>query len=236
MDQKTMKENAGKAAVDALVRSGMKLGLGTGSTAITAVRYIGSLMEQGALKDIKAIATSFQTGLECEKWHIPVYSLNSPEVNGALDLTIDGADQIDYAHFCVKGGGGALFLEKLAAYASKSYAIALDETKVVDMLGVTFPVAVEIAPEARTFVCAELAKLGAECVLREAVRKAGPVVTDNGNFLVDITFKNAPGRIYPALLEEQINHIPGVIENGFFTKKGPHVFVARADGAVDVWD
>ncbi|MDR0375750.1 MAG: ribose-5-phosphate isomerase RpiA [Treponema sp.] len=236
MDQKTLKENAGKAAVDALVRSGMKLGLGTGSTAITAVRHIGSLMKQGALKDIKVIATSFQTELECEKWRIPLYSLNSFEINGSLDLAIDGADQIDRDHFCVKGGGGALLLEKIVAYSSKTYAIALDETKVVDMLGVTFPVAVEIAPEARVFVCAELAKLGAECVLRDAARKAGPVVTDNGNFLVDVTFKDAPGRIYPALLEEQINHIPGVIENGFFTKKGPHVFVARADGAVDVWD
>ncbi|MDR0706355.1 MAG: ribose-5-phosphate isomerase RpiA [Treponema sp.] len=236
MDQETMKENAGKAAVDALVRSGMKLGLGSGSTAMTAVRYIGGLMKQGALKDIKAIATSFQTELECEKWRIPLYSLSSSEINGGLDLTIDGADQIDRDHFCVKGGGGALLLEKIAAYSSKAYAIALDETKVVDMLGVTFPVAIEILPKARVFVCAELAKLGAECILREAARKAGPVVTDNGNFLVDITFKNAHGRIYPALLEEQINHIPGVIENGFFTRKGPHVFVARADGAVDVWD
>ncbi|MDR2793225.1 MAG: ribose-5-phosphate isomerase RpiA [Treponema sp.] len=236
MDRKAMKENAGKAAVDKLVRDGMKLGLGTGSTAITAVRYIGGLVEQGALNNIKAIATSFQTELECEKRRIPLYSLNSPEINGSLDLTIDGADQIDHDHFCVKGGGGALFREKLIAYASKTYAIVADETKIVDMLGRTFPVAVEIIPESRVFVCMELAKLGAECVLREAVRKAGPVVTDHGNLLLDITFKSIAGLVYPALLEEQINHIPGVVENGFFTKKGPHAFIAREDGTVDIWD
>ncbi|MDR2194399.1 MAG: ribose-5-phosphate isomerase RpiA [Treponema sp.] len=235
MDQNAMKEQAGKAAVDALVRDGMTLGLGSGSTAITAVRYIGGLVQQGGLRNIKAVTTSFQTELECEKWHIPLYSLNAPEINGALDLTIDGADQIDHKHFCVKGGGGALLLEKLAAYASKVYAIVVDETKLVDMLGKTFPVAVEIIPESRVFVCRELAKLGADCTLREAARKTGPVVTDHGNVLLDISFKGG-NIVYPALLEEQINHIPGVIENGFFTKKGPHVFVAHADGSVAIWD
>jgi ribose 5-phosphate isomerase A len=233
MDQETMKENAGKAAVDALVRDGMKLGLGTGSTAITAVRYIGSLVEQGKLKNIKAIATSFQTELECEKWRIPLYSLNSPEITGCLDLSIDGADQINYDHFYIKGGGGALLLEKLTAYASDVYAIVIDETKIVDNLGQSFPVALEIIPEARVFVLKELAKWGGEGKLREAVRKAGPVITEHGNLLLDVSFK---GQIYPALLEEQLNHIPGVVENGFFTKKGPHVFVGRSGGNVEVWD
>jgi ribose 5-phosphate isomerase A len=233
MDQNVMKERAGKAAVDALVKDGMKVGLGTGSTAITAVRYIGALVEQGKLKNIRAVVTSFQTELECEKWGIPVCSLNSKAINGRLDLAIDGADQVDRNCYCVKGGGGALLSEKIVAYSSAAFAVVIDETKIVDNLGISFPVAVEIVPEARVPVTMAIEKLGARAVLREAVRKAGPVITDHGNVLLDISFANP---IYPAVLEETINHIPGVVENGFFTKLGPHLFIAKADGTVEVWD
>lgn len=228
-----MKENAGKAAVDALVRNGMKVGLGTGSTAITAVRYIGLLMEQGKLKDISAVTTSLQTEMECEKWGIPTYSLNSRQISGSLDITIDGADQIDDHHFCVKGGGGALLLEKIVAYSSAIFALVIDETKLVEHLGLTFPVAIEVVPEARVFVCKALDRLHGEGIVRFAVRKAGPVITEHGNIILDTLFRQP---IYPAVMEEEINHIPGVVENGLFAKKGPHVFVARSNGTVEVRD
>jgi ribose 5-phosphate isomerase A len=233
MDKSIMKENAGKTAVEALVRDGMKLGLGTGSTAIIAVRRLGALMEQGTLRDIRAVTSSFQTELECEKWRIPVYSLNASCIGGALDLTIDGADQVDRRSFCVKGGGGALLLEKIVAYASQDYAIIVDETKTVENLGLSFPVALEVIPEARLSVCSALEALGAEALLREAVRKAGPIITDHGNFIIDIRFK-AP--IDPALFEEKLNHIPGIVENGFFTQKHPRVFIGKADGSVEERD
>jgi ribose 5-phosphate isomerase A len=148
MDQKAIKEMVGREAVNALVKSGMKLGLGTGSTAIPAVRHIGLLMKEGKLKDILAVPTSFQTTIECEKWGIPLFSLNSKEIGGSLDLTIDGADEVDPQNRLIKGGGGALLLEKVAAYASASYAIVVDESKLVEHLGIKFPVPVEVVPDA----------------------------------------------------------------------------------------
>ena len=236
MDQSAVKEMAARAAVETLVKSGMKLGLGTGSTAILAVRQIGALFAEGKLNGILAVSTSFQASIECEKWGIPLFSLNSREIGGTLDLTIDGADEADPKNRLIKGGGGALLLEKIVAYASASYAIVLDETKLVEDLGIKFPVPVEVIPDARVPVTMTLKKFGAEVVLREAVRKAGPVITDRGNLLLDMRF-NSPQN--PSALEAELNRIPGVVENGFFT--GPHdrrlvptVFIGKTDGTVEV--
>ena len=236
MDQKAIKEMVGREAVEALVKNGMKLGLGTGSTAIPAVRHIGLLLREGKLKDILAVPTSFQTSIECEQCGIPLYTLNSKEIGGTLDLTIDGADEVDPKNRLIKGGGGALLLEKIVAYASTSYAIVVDESKLTDNLGVRFPVPVEVVPEARFPVTLALEKLGAEVMLREAVRKAGPVITDHGNLLLDIRFKTPPD---PAQLEAELNRIPGVVENGIFTgpldrSLVPKVFIGRADGSLEV--
>ena len=241
MDQKEMKEAAGREAVDVLVASGMKLGLGTGSTAFPAVRRIGALLCEGKLKDILAVSTSFQTSIECEKWGIPLYSLNSKEIGGKLDLTIDGADEVDPKNRLIKGGGGALLLEKIVAYASASFAVVVDESKIVQHLGIKFPVPVEVVPEARVSVTLALEKLGAAVTLREAVRKVGPVITDRGNMLLDILFKET---VDPAALEAELNRIPGVMENGFFTGPSeltylagkpwkPEVFIAHRDGTVE---
>lgn len=226
-----MKQLVGRTAVDRLVKSGMKLGLGTGSTAMPAVARIGELVSQGALTDIKAVPTSFQTVIECEKWGIPLFTLNSKEIGGELDLTIDGADEVDPRGFCVKGGGGALLVEKIVAYASAAYAIVVDESKVVDDLGLKFAVPIEVVVEARVPVTRSLEALGAEVILREAVRKAGPVITEHGNLLLDIRFKE---RIDPAALEAEIARIPGVVETGFFTRKRPVVFIGRSSGEVEV--
>jgi ribose 5-phosphate isomerase A len=230
MDTQGMKELVGRRAVEALVKSGMKLGLGTGSTAIPAVRHIGLLMSQGKLKDIKAVPTSFQTVMECEKWGIPLFSLNSREIDGVLDLSIDGADEVEPGNCCIKGGGGALLAEKIVAYASRAYAIVVDESKLVPALGAGFPVPVEVISEARVPVTQALEKLGAEVRLREALRKAGPVITEHGNLLLDIRFK-AP--VDSGEWEDRINRIPGVVENGFFTRNRPVVFIARAGGIVE---
>jgi ribose 5-phosphate isomerase A len=231
MDQQAMKELIGQRAVEALVKSGMKLGLGTGSTAIPAVRHIGALMAQGKLTGLRAVPTSLQTTIECEKWGIPLYNLNSREIDGVLDLTIDGADEVDGQNRCIKGGGGALLTEKIVAYSSKAYAIVVDESKLVDHLGIKFPAPVEVVPEARVPVTKTLEALGAAVVLREAVRKAGPVITDHGNLLLDICFKTP---VDPTALEQEINRIPGVVENGFFTRLRPVVFIAHRDGTVEV--
>ena len=243
MDQNAVKEMVGREAVNALVKSGMKLGLGTGSTAIPAVRHIGALLSEGKLKDILAVPTSFQTSIECEKFHIPLFGLNSIEIGGKLDLTIDGADEVDSQNRLIKGGGGALLLEKIVAYASSSYAVVVDESKIVKNLGLKFPLPVEVIPEARVSVKAALEKLGAKVTLREALRKAGPVITEHGNLLLDMLF---PEAVDPGALETELNRLPGVVENGFFTFPrnligykgqpdipGPVVFIGYNDGRVE---
>ena len=235
-----MKEKAGIAAVDAMVKSGMKLGLGTGSTAIHAVRRVGELLQQGLLCDISAFATSFQTEIECEKLGIPFYTLNSQELSGGLDLTIDGADEVDPQNRLIKGGGGAHLIEKLAAYASLSFAVIVDESKIVDNLGIKFPVPVEVVPEARVQAARALEKFGADVMIREALRKAGPVITEHGNIILDIRFQASGlhSPVDPSALEVEINCIPGVVENGFFTRfahaqKSPVIFIARLDGTIE---
>jgi len=225
-----MKEAAGRAAVDALARSGMKLGLGTGSTAIHAVRRVAELLSSGELRDVRAFATSFQTEIECERLGIPFYPLNSRELSGSLDLTIDGADEVDPRGRLVKGGGGAMLLEKLAAYASAAFAVTVDESKMAASLGAGFPVPVEVIPCARLAVAKAIEALGARATLRLALRKAGPVVTDHGNLILDALFA-AP--VDPEAMEREISQVPGVVGNGFFTRKPPTVFIGRRDGTVE---
>jgi ribose 5-phosphate isomerase A len=225
-----MKEAAGKAAVDALVKSGMKLGLGTGSTAVHAVRRVGELLADGTLRDISAFATSFQTEIECEKLGIPFYSLNSKELASGLDLTIDGADEVDPKNRVIKGGGGAMLIEKLAAYSSALFAVIVDESKIVQSIGTVFPVPVEVVPSARVQAARVFEKLGASVILREALRKAGPVITEHGNLILDIRFSSP---VDPVFMETEINKTPGVVENGFFTQNIPIVYIARSNGTIE---
>jgi len=221
-----------KLISEGLIHSGMKIGLGTGSTAMPAVKRLAEYIAKGTLKDIAAVPTSFQTSIACEEFNIPIYSLSSGRINGSLDLTIDGADEIDSKKNLIKGGGAALLREKIIAYNSERFVVIGDETKSVKSLGIHFPLPIEIVPEARLSIMKKLEAYGVSMIIRDGIRKKGPVITDNGNFILDIKWPPT-AKINPVKLEGELNTIPGIIENGFFTQKLPRVFLSKADGSVE---
>ena len=236
LSQAEQKKLVGSYAVDRLVEdglifSGMKIGLGTGSTAMPAVERLAHHLREGRLKDIKAVSTSFQTSIACEGLGIPVYSMNAGVIGGQLDLAIDGADEISPENHLIKGGGAALLLEKIVAYNARQFVVVADSSKDVAHLGTGFALPVEIIAEARCGLVRQLEALGASCTLREGLRKAGPVVTDNGNLILDLLWK-AP--VDAAAMEDKIKAFVGVVEVGFFTKNKPRCYIARSDGSVTV--
>lgn len=229
MDAQAMKRAAGAAAVERFARDGMKVGLGTGSTAMEMVKALAAAIEAGRLHGIRAVATSFQTEIACEELGIPLYPLGSREIGGELDLAVDGADEIDPDNCLTKGGGAAHLREKVVEYAARLFVCIADETKLCRRLGLDFAIPVEVVPIARVSVEGSLSALGARVKLRESAGKAGPVVTDNGNLVLDCVF---PEPFVPAEMEAAINMIPGVVENGIFARKRPVILVARADGSI----
>ncbi len=230
------KKCAAYTAVDTLIREGvihsnMKIGLGTGSTAMPAVERLAEHITNGTLTEIYAVPTSFQTSLACETLRIPVFSFSSSVIDGHLDVTIDGADEIDTEKRLVKGGGAALLREKILAYNSTQFVVVADASKKVDMLAKHFALPIEIVPEARASIMKKLEKYGVTTVLRQGVKKQGPVVTDNGNFILDVLWPEQ-SVVEPVVLERELNTITGVIENGLFTQNTPRVFCCGADGVV----
>jgi ribose 5-phosphate isomerase A len=229
-DSTEIKKVLGTQAVDQFVRDGMRLGLGTGSTAIWAARRVAALLSEGRLKGIRAVTTSLQTELEARALGIPVLTLNDASLDCTLDLTIDGADEVDPSCNLIKGGGGALLMEKIVAYASRRLLIIVDESKLSARLCDRFAIPVEIVADALEPVSRKLRELGGEVSLRMAVRKAGPVVTDLGNLLLDVTFRRS---FDPRSMEDELKLIPGVLEDGLFTKNRPELLVGHVDGSVE---
>jgi len=202
------KRNAALEAVKH-VKDGFVVGLGSGSTAAYAIQEIGRMINRKGWK-ILGVPTSHQAFLLTVDCGIQTTTLNE---HPRLDLTIDGADQIDRELNMIKGMGGALTREKIVASASKRNVIVADETKLVKTLGTNHPVPVEVMPFAAASVVSKIRELGGRTVLRHSEGKVGPVVTDNGNFIQDVNFgpiKNL------RQLNTQLKLIPGVIETGFF--------------------
>ncbi|UZQ53593.1 ribose-5-phosphate isomerase RpiA [Trichothermofontia sichuanensis B231] len=204
-----MKQAVGKAAADR-VQSGMIVGLGTGSTTAYAIQSIGERLRAGDLKDIKGIPTSFQAIVLAKEYGIPLTTLDEVE---KIDLAIDGADEVDPHKNLIKGGGAAHTREKIVDTLAEYFIVVVDSSKIVDRLGSTFLLPVEVLPLAMTPVMRAITKLGGQPQLRMGVKKAGPVITDQGNFVIDVKFDRIDD---PATLEKELNNIPGVLENGLF--------------------
>jgi ribose 5-phosphate isomerase A len=206
---KLMKQQVGKAAAD-LVKSGSVVGLGTGSTTAYAIQYLGERLASGDLKDIKGVPTSFQAIVLARQYGIPLVTLDEIE---QIDIAIDGADEVDPQKNLIKGGGAAHTQEKIVDSLANQFVVVVDGSKLVERLGSTFLLPVEVMPMAVTPVMRAIAKLGGKPELRMGVKKAGPVVTDQGNLVVDVKFDRIDD---PAGLEKTLNNIPGVLENGLF--------------------
>lgn len=200
------KRAAGYKAAD-MVEEGMVVGLGTGSTVFYAIGRLSDRIREGLR--ITGIPTSYQTAIRARDAGIPLTSLDAQPV---IDVTIDGADEVDPKLRLIKGRGAAHLREKCVAAAAKRFVVVVDEQKVVKKLG-SVPVPVEVLPFALMPVLSDLRGLGCLPLIREAVRKDGPVITDNGNFVVDCTF---PAIAHPERLEEALDGIPGVIGSGLF--------------------
>lgn len=214
------KRAAAERAVD-YIHDGMIVGLGTGSTAYWAIKKLGLKVHEGL--DIKAIATSNKSENLAKELGIKMISFSEID---KIDITIDGADEVDYDFNLIKGGGGALLREKIVAAASKKLIIVIDERKLVDRLG-AFPLPVEIVKFGHEATIKYLHGLGCEARLRETYGKT--YITDNGNYIVDCYFKSIDN---PKELHNKINLIPGVVENGIFINMTSRVIVGAGNGEI----
>jgi len=214
-EQVGSKRNAGYRAAD-MVEDGMIVGLGTGSTVFFAMERLGERITGEGLS-IAGIPTSYQAALRARQYGIPITSLDEhPEI----DIAIDGADQVDPDLNLIKGRGAALLREKCVCDATRRMLIVVDQTKMVDTLSA--PVPVEVLPFASASVSRRLTLLDGRPVLREGIKKDGPVITDNGNFILDCDF----GAIAdPRHLEAEVASIPGALECGLFTAYGEKIVV-----------
>jgi len=204
-----MKQEVGKAAAHR-VQSNSIVGLGTGSTTAYAIQYIGERLQKGELTNIVGVPTSFQAEVLAKKYGIPLTTLDAI---AHIDIAIDGADEVDPHKNLIKGGGAAHTREKVVDSLANQFIVVVDSGKLVDKLGSTFLLPVEVIPMAVTPVMNKLEQLGGKPELRMGIKKAGPVVTDQGNLVIDVKFESIDN---PAELEKTINNMPGVLENGLF--------------------
>jgi ribose 5-phosphate isomerase A len=210
------KRRAGEHAAEA-VTDGTVVGLGTGSTTAHAIRALGRAVDAGL--DVKGIPTSFQARELAREVGIPLTTLD----DAIPDLAIDGADQVADGDL-IKGGGAAHAREKIVDAAADRLLVVVDDGKLADTLSV--PVPVEVLPDARTTATRRVRDLGGEPELRDAERKDGPVVTDNGNLVLDCSFGDVDD---PAALAADLAAIPGAVEHGLFVGMADEIHVGHPD-------
>ncbi len=210
------------------VKDGMKVGLGTGSTAAFFIEELGRRVREEGLKII-CTSTSFSSAVLAEKSGLSVLPLDQFD---DLDISVDGADEIDPHMYLIKGGGAAHTREKLVHAMSRRFVVIADASKRVKQLGEKFAVPVECIPPSLKFVLRRLTMMGAVCEIRMSKSgKDGPIVTDNGNLIIDAKMQIAD----PSALELAINAIPGVLDNGIFASVRPsQAVIAEANGLDEI--
>ncbi|MEI4650050.1 ribose 5-phosphate isomerase A [Bacillus cereus] len=214
-----LKQLAGEYAAN-FVKDGMTVGLGTGSTVYWTIQKLGDRVKEGL--SFQAVPTSKETEALAQQLNIPLISLNDVR---SLDLTIDGADEIDPNLQLIKGGGGALLREKIVASSSKELIIIADESKVVTRLG-TFPLPVEIIPFSWKQTESKIQSLGCQTTLR--LKNNVTVITDNNNMIVDCIFPNHIST--PSDLHKQLKMITGVVETGLFVNMTSKAIIGTKNG------
>ncbi|AFK17935.1 ribose-5-phosphate isomerase RpiA [Haloferax mediterranei ATCC 33500] len=214
------KRRAAERAVEA-VEDGMVVGLGTGSTTAFAIRAIGDLVADGL--DVRGVPTSFASRELARECGIPLVDLDEVDV---IDLAIDGADQVETTDGAlVKGGGAAHAREKVVDAFADRFLVVADPSKTAETL--SHPIPVEVLPSARSTVAATVTDLGGDPTLRRAEKKDGPVVTDNGNLVLDCDFGTIDD---PNSLATSLSKMPGVVEHGIFAGLAETVYVGTDDG------
>jgi len=219
-----VKLNAAKSAIEVIPKRGA-MGLGSGSTVAIFAKELGQRIASGEV-EVAVVPTSYQAYQLAIDYRIPLTNL---DINPELLLTVDGADEIDKKLNLTKGGGGALFREKIVASASKKLIIIADESKLVNHLGTKFQIPVEVFPFSLGVVQKRIKQMGVASTVRQAAKKAGPVVTDNGNFILDLKFPKPI--LTPSQVATDLKLIPGVIETGIFAGMTDEVHIGTEDGA-----
>lgn len=223
MAEVNLKKIVAERAVDEYVKDGMNVGLGTGSTAYYAILRIAEKVEEGY--DLTCVATSVQSEQIARERGVKVVSLNDVD---HLDITIDGADEVDGDMQLIKGLGGALLREKIVAASSVREVIIVDASKKVDILGVKTALPVEVLKFGHEKTKVMLERQGCKASLR--MKGGEPFITDGGNYIYDCKF-DAIGS--PFFLESRIDVIPGVVENGLFLNTATTVLIASGDGQIE---
>lgn len=227
-DRNQTKESPEKKAAGiyaaSLVKNGDAVGLGTGSTVAYTIKELGRRIREEKLQ-IRGVVTSYQSeAIAIEAGVLLTTLAETPKLN----IAIDGADQFDKNLIAIKGGGGAHTREKIVSMSAARFVIVSDPGKKADVLSAAVPI--EVMPFGKELVMDSLKKLGGTPVLRAAAKKDGPVITDNGNFVIDCNFGEISN---PADLAKEISQIPGVIEHGIFMNADEAV-IGKADGSVEV--
>jgi ribose 5-phosphate isomerase A len=220
MDARDQKIEAAREALRS-VRSGMALGLGTGSTAKEFVQLLGEALARGELRDIRCTCTSNHTEEQARSLGIPLFAL--AEI-APLDLAVDGADEIDAQLRLIKGRGGALLREKIVEQQAKKFIVIADESKVVDRLGAG-PLPVEVTPFAREVLEKRFAAMDLSPVLR--LRDGKPRITDEGHLILDVRI---PQQTDIAEVVAQVCKLAGVVETGFFPSEATEALIATSTG------